>query len=62
MLRWFSPYTAYKIQVHPWVTKDGLDPLLSEEENTTEIVSLPTEEEMNMAITRSIGKLIVVVS
>lgn len=49
------------MQVHPWVTKDGLDPLLPEEENTAEIVSLPTEEEMESAITRSIGKLIVVV-
>lgn len=50
------------IQIHPWVTKNGLDPLLSEEENTAEIVSPPTEEEMNSAITRNMGKLIVVVS
>lgn len=49
------------MQVHPWVTKNGLDPLLSEEENTAEIVSPPTEEEVNLAITRNLGKLIKVV-
>lgn len=48
--------------MHPWVTKGGLDPLLSEEENTAELVSPPTEEEMNSAITRNMGHLITVVS
>ena len=49
------------MQVHPWVTKNGQDPLLSEEANTAELVSPPTEEEMNSAITRNMGHLIVVV-
>ncbi|RMJ23478.1 calcium calmodulin-dependent protein kinase [Aspergillus sp. HF37] len=50
--------TMDELRVHPWVTKNGLDPLLSEEENTAEIVSPPTEEEVNLAITRNLGKLI----
>lgn len=50
------------IQEHPWVTKNGLDPLLPESENTAEIVGLPTEEEMNSAITKTIGHVMAVVS
>ena len=46
---------------HPWVTKNGTDPLLSAEENTAELVELPTEEEMKHAITGSLSNLIVVV-
>jgi [calcium/calmodulin-dependent protein kinase] kinase len=44
------------------VTKDGLDPLLPESENTAAIVQPPTEEEMNSAITRTVGNLLAVVS
>ena len=46
---------------HPWVTKGGADPLLSAEENTAELIELPTEEEMNRAITSNLSNLIVVV-
>jgi calcium/calmodulin-dependent protein kinase kinase 2 len=49
------------MQNHPWVTKRGADPLLSEEENTAEILGLPTDEEMNSAITSKMGNLLVVV-
>lgn len=38
-----------------------MDPLLPEEENTAEIIGLPTEEEMNSAITMNIGRILTVV-
>ena len=44
------------------MTRDGLDPLLPESENTAEIIGLPTEEEMNSAITKNIGHVLAVVS
>ncbi|RAL05619.1 putative calcium/calmodulin dependent protein kinase [Aspergillus ibericus CBS 121593] len=50
-----------ELREHPWVTKNGLDPLLPESENTAEIVGLPTEEEMNSAITRTIGHVLAVI-
>lgn len=49
-------------QAHPWVTKGGLDPLLPESENTAEIIEFPTEEEMDSAITKTIGHVLAVVS
>ena len=54
-------FPAHTMQEHPWVTRNGADPLLSEEGNTAAIVSTPTEEEMNSAITTKIGHLFVVV-
>jgi hypothetical protein len=44
------------------VTKGGVDPLLSAEENTATILEPPTEEEMNSAITKNMGHLLAVVS
>ncbi|KAI9040272.1 putative calcium/calmodulin dependent protein kinase [Aspergillus affinis] len=52
--------TMDELRAHPWVTRDGLDPLLSESENTAEIIGLPTEEEMNSAITKNIGHVLAV--
>ena len=46
---------------HPWVTKQGTDPLLSAEENTAHLVEPPSEEEMNRAITGNLSNLILVV-
>ena len=43
------------------MTRDGEDPLLSEEENTAHCVEAPTEEEMNAAITTKMGNLMTVV-
>lgn len=43
------------------MTKNELDPLLSESENTAEIIEPPTEEEMNSAITRTVGHILAVV-
>ncbi|PYH40316.1 putative calcium/calmodulin dependent protein kinase [Aspergillus saccharolyticus JOP 1030-1] len=51
----------HELREHPWVTQDGLDPLLPESENTAEIIDLPTEEEMNSAITRTIGHVMAVI-
>lgn len=50
------------MQEHPWVTANGADPLLSYEENTAQIVEPPTEEEMDLAITKNIGSLMTLVS
>ncbi|KAL4805985.1 kinase-like domain-containing protein [Aspergillus unguis] len=50
-----------ELREHSWVTKNGMDPLLSKDENTAEIVPLPTEEEMNSAITYSFGHVLAVV-
>ncbi|PLB51822.1 kinase-like protein [Aspergillus steynii IBT 23096] len=52
--------TMDELRSHPWVTRDGLDPLLPESENTAEIIGLPTEEEMNSAITKNIGHVLAV--
>ena len=50
-----------ELREHPWVTKDGNDPLLSEEENTANLVEPPTEEETNRAITSNLSNILVVV-
>ncbi|KAI9374520.1 kinase-like domain-containing protein [Aspergillus egyptiacus] len=50
-----------ELREHPWVTKNGMDPLLPKSENTAEIVEPPTEEEMNSAITNSFGHVMAVV-
>ncbi|KAJ5320565.1 hypothetical protein PENANT_c033G09506 [Penicillium antarcticum] len=50
----------FGLREHPWVTKDGTDPLLSFEENTSQIIAPPTEEEMNSAITTNMGNLMTV--
>jgi calcium/calmodulin-dependent protein kinase kinase 2 len=48
-------------QAHPWVTRRGKDPLLSEKENTANLVEPPTEAEMNAAITKNMRNLMTVV-
>ncbi|KAG0156640.1 hypothetical protein PDIDSM_3821 [Penicillium digitatum] len=50
----------FGLREHPWVTKHGADPLLSFEENTSQIIEPPTEEEMNSAITTNMGHLMTV--
>jgi [calcium/calmodulin-dependent protein kinase] kinase len=50
-----------KMQEHPWVTKNGKDPLLSAEENTADLVEPPSELEVNHAITAKMKNLLVVV-
>ncbi|CAI7642689.1 unnamed protein product [Penicillium glandicola] len=50
----------FGLREHPWVTKNGTDPLLSFEENTSQIIEPPTEEEMNSAITTNMGHLMTV--
>lgn len=48
------------MQIHPWVTRNGTDPLLSAEENCATLVEPPTEAEMNDAITGNMSHLMVV--
>lgn len=43
------------------MTKRGKDPLLSEEENTANLVEPPTEEEKDMAITGNLSNILVLV-
>lgn len=43
------------------MTKDGTDPLLSKEENVSDLLEPPTQAEMNHAITSKIGGLLIVV-
>lgn len=52
--------TMDRLREHPWVTKGGEDPLLSAEENCSEIVSDPTEQEVNAAITHNMGRVLAV--
>lgn len=52
---------AKSSQEHPWVTKNGTDPLLSAEENTADLVEPPSELEVNHAITTKMGNLLVMV-
>lgn len=47
-------------QAHPWVTKDGADPMMRAEDNCATLVEPPTEAEMDEAITGNIMNLIVV--
>ena len=49
-----------QLREHSWVTKGGEDPLLSAEENCSEIVSAPTEQEMDAAITHNMGRVLAV--
>lgn len=53
--------TMDEIRDHPWVTKDGADPLLSKEENTADLIEPPTEAELDAAITGNMGRLLIVV-
>lgn len=47
-------------QEHPWVTRDGTDPLLGAEENCSELVEAPNELEVSHAFTRRMGHLLCV--
>ena len=49
-----------ELRAHPWVTKGGRDPLLSEEENTADILEPPTEAEMDAAITGNMRNVMTV--
>ncbi|KAL8945357.1 MAG: hypothetical protein Q9211_000127 [Gyalolechia sp. 1 TL-2023] len=51
--------TMEELRQHPWVTKNGDDPLLSKEENTANLIEPPTEEETNNAITGNLGNVMV---
>ncbi|KAH6654319.1 kinase-like domain-containing protein [Truncatella angustata] len=48
------------VRNHPWVTRDGEDPLLSESENITELVEPPNELELNHALTRKMSNMMTV--
>lgn len=48
-------------QEHPWITRNGTDPLLSTEENTADLIEPPTQAEMESAITGNFRQLLTVV-
>ncbi|KAI0851847.1 Pkinase-domain-containing protein [Daldinia vernicosa] len=52
--------TLREIRNHPWVTKGGTDPLLSEEENCSDVVEPPNALEVNHAFTRKMDHLMCV--
>ncbi|KAI9840855.1 MAG: hypothetical protein M1837_001269 [Sclerophora amabilis] len=52
--------TMPALKEHPWVTKNGADPLLSTEENISDLIQPPTEAEVNSAITAKLHNLLVV--
>ncbi|KAK4155914.1 kinase-like domain-containing protein [Chaetomidium leptoderma] len=49
-----------ELREHPWVTKGGTDPLLSAEENCSDLVDPPNSLELNHAFTRRMSHLICV--
>ncbi|OAL50908.1 Pkinase-domain-containing protein [Pyrenochaeta sp. DS3sAY3a] len=53
--------TMDEIREHPWVTRQGSDPLLAKKENVAVILEPPTDEEVNAAITGNMGHLVTVV-
>ncbi|CAN9433420.1 unnamed protein product [Alternaria alternata] len=53
--------TMEEIREHPWVTRQGTDPLLAKSENVAIIIDPPTDEEVNAAITGNMGHLVTVV-
>ncbi|KAK4190414.1 putative calcium/calmodulin-dependent protein kinase [Podospora australis] len=52
--------TMAELRDHPWVTKDGKDPLLSAEENCSDPVDDPNPLEVNHAFTRRMSHLVCV--
>ncbi|KAI7259215.1 Pkinase-domain-containing protein [Hortaea werneckii] len=52
--------TMKELRNHPWVTKNGTDPLLSAEENCADIIAPPTQSEIDHAVTGNMGHLMVV--
>ncbi|KAI1469569.1 Pkinase-domain-containing protein [Daldinia caldariorum] len=52
--------TLQEIRNHPWVTKGGTDPLLSEEENCEDVIEPPNALEVNHAFTRKMDHLMCV--
>jgi [calcium/calmodulin-dependent protein kinase] kinase len=48
------------LQEHPWVTKNGTDPLLSAQENCAKPIEPPNELEVNHAFTRKMNHLLCV--
>lgn len=62
-LMWKDPETRIKmheIREHPWVTKEGTDPLLSAEENCSDPIGPPNELEVSHAFTRRMSHLLCV--
>ncbi|KAJ6264832.1 hypothetical protein Dda_0985 [Drechslerella dactyloides] len=53
--------TMDELRTHPWVTNNSKDKLLSKEENVSDIVEPPTEDEIRNAITKSIRNVIAAV-
>ncbi|KAL9591150.1 MAG: hypothetical protein Q9203_000021 [Teloschistes exilis] len=51
--------TMEELREHPWVTKNGDDPLLPADENISNLIEPPTEEETNNAITSNLGNVLV---
>ena len=49
------------MQEHPWVTENGVNPLISKDENLAHQIEPPTDAEVNAAITSNMKHLLAVV-
>ncbi|KAJ2899091.1 hypothetical protein MKZ38_003397 [Zalerion maritima] len=52
--------TMPKLRDHPWVTKNGTDPLLAAEENCSDVIEMPNPLEVNHAFTRKMSHIVCV--
>ncbi|KXT04933.1 hypothetical protein AC578_3470 [Pseudocercospora eumusae] len=52
--------TMEELREHPWVTRNGADPMMSAEDNCATLVEAPTENELNQAITGNMAHLMTV--
>ncbi|KAF3926007.1 hypothetical protein ABW20_dc0107838 [Dactylellina cionopaga] len=50
-----------ELREHPWITSNGTDTLMSKEENVSDLVEPPTEDEIKNAITKSIRNVVAAV-
>ncbi|KAK6350679.1 hypothetical protein TWF718_003864 [Orbilia javanica] len=53
--------TMDELRAHPWITNNGKDKLLSKDENVSDIVEPPTDDEIRNAITKSIRNVVAAV-
>ncbi|TKA28895.1 hypothetical protein B0A50_03306 [Salinomyces thailandicus] len=52
--------TMEEVRQHAWVTRNGTDPLLSADENCSDLIEPPTQSEIDHAVTGNMGHLLVV--
>jgi hypothetical protein len=61
LLQLLTSLSFISSQIHPWITKNGTDPMISIDENCQLVVTEVTEEEISNAI-KSVANIFTVVS